>query len=282
MINPNNITIALDDGHGLETSGKRTPLLPNEQTSEIGLPYMNENLFNRAVVNYLKVELERCGFKTLLIAPTDVDTPLEQRTKLANDKKVNLFVSVHANASAGKWFDGGGIETFGMPTGESKKLADIVHKHVIKGTAFKDRGVKDGSHLWVIRKTNMPSILLELGFMDSNQDYVHLLNDEYRKECAIEICKGICEYYGVAYVEQIVVKSQPKPEKVEDIQGDEELMNLSPALKEYVKAELQDLTDIQRYGKDALSTMWLDKFLKNEMSSWEAVAILYAAKRKGI
>lgn len=64
--------IALDDGHGLSpnpTPGKRTPNIP-----EIGVIY--ENQFNRAVVNFLSTELKRCGFRTLLVAPTDVDTPL--------------------------------------------------------------------------------------------------------------------------------------------------------------------------------------------------------------
>ncbi len=49
-------TIALDDGHGMETAGKRTPKF-NDGT------FMRENEFNRAVVNYLNVELKRCGFK---------------------------------------------------------------------------------------------------------------------------------------------------------------------------------------------------------------------------
>ena len=191
--------IALDDGHGMQTAGKRTPKLPNGQKSETG-NFMHENEFNRAVVKYLDAELKRCGFKTLLVAPTDADTPLEQRTKLANDKKADLYCSVHANAMKGVFFDGGGIETFVYPEGESKRIGKIIHKHIMEGTPFKDRGVKDGSHLWVIRKTSMPSVLVELGFMDSKQDYKHLLEDSYRRECATEICKGICEAFKVKYV----------------------------------------------------------------------------------
>ena len=46
----------------------------------------------------------------------------------------------------------------------------------------------------------MPSVLFELGFMDSKQDYKYLLEDSYHKECAVEIAKGVCEAYDVKYV----------------------------------------------------------------------------------
>ncbi len=195
--------IALDDGHGMATAGKRTPTLPSGQkSSETGKNFMHENEFNRAVVKYLDKHLKRCGFDTLLVAPTDDDTPLEKRTALANNKKADLYLSIHANANAGKWFDGGGIETYIHPSGESKRIGNILHKHVMKGTEFRNRGVKDGSHLWVIRKTNMPAVLFELSFMDSKHDYKYLLQDSYRRECAEEIARGVCEAYNVKYVEE--------------------------------------------------------------------------------
>lgn len=191
--------IALSDGHGINTSGKRTPTLPNGQKSETGKPYMNENLFNRAVIKYLDAELKRHGFKTLLVAPTDEDTPLETRTSLANKNKVDLYVSVHANANTAKWGNWGGIETFTWGSGESLRIGKLIHAELIKGSPLKDRGIKDGKHLWEIRMTNAPAVLVECGFMDSKHDYKYLLSDAYRKECAIEICKGICEAYGVPY-----------------------------------------------------------------------------------
>lgn len=196
------ILIALDDGHGISTSGKRTPTLPNGQKSEIGLPYMNENLFNRAVVRYLKEELERNDFAILEVAPTDTDTPLATRTTLANSRGANLYISIHANASTGVFGNHGGIETFHAGKGESLKLASAIHQELLKGTPLSDRGLKDGSHLWVIRKTNMVSVLLELGFMDSHKDYKYLLSDAYRRECAREICIGICKYYNRKYKEE--------------------------------------------------------------------------------
>jgi N-acetylmuramoyl-L-alanine amidase CwlA len=78
-----------------------------------------------------------------------------------------------------------------------------------------------------------------------------------------------------------LIQKEVKVEKVE-IEGDDEILKLSGALKEIVKAEITDLTDETKFGKSALSKIWLDKFLKDELTVSEAVGLLYAAKRKGI
>ena len=84
----------------METAEKRTPAIP-----ELGGRVIRENEFNREVVKYLDIELKRCGFKTLLVAPTDEDTPLSTRTNLANSRKADAFISIHYNAYDGN-FDG--------------------------------------------------------------------------------------------------------------------------------------------------------------------------------
>lgn len=191
--------IALCDGHGMETSGKRTPILPGGLKSETG-NYMHENEFNRAVVKYLDAELKRNGFSTLLVAPTDADTPLKTRTDLANSKKADIYVSVHANANTAKWGDWGGMETFVCKGSKnSERLGAAIHKNLKQGSKQRDRGIKEGNHLWVIKKTDMPAVLVEAGFMDNLEEAKLLLSDAYRKECAVEIAKGICEYFGVTY-----------------------------------------------------------------------------------
>jgi N-acetylmuramoyl-L-alanine amidase len=203
--------IALSDGHGMQTAGKRTPIFPEGSgiKSSTG-NFMHENEFNRAVINYLKIELERTGFQTLLVAPTDADTSLVTRTNLANSRGADLYMSVHANANISQWGTWGGIETFAMPKGEGLRIAKIIHKHLMEGTEFRDRGVKDGSHLWEIRKTQMPAVLAECGFMDNLNEAKHLLNDAYRRECAREIAQGISEAFGVKYV------AAPKADKAPD------------------------------------------------------------------
>jgi N-acetylmuramoyl-L-alanine amidase len=196
MNDASKFTIALDDGHGMNTAGKRTPVFP-----EGG--FMKENEFNSRVVELLNEELKRCGFNTVLTAPTDEDTPLKERVRKANEANVDLFLSVHANAFKGEWGDWGGITTFAHVKSErSKKYAQIIHRWLLKGTDLRDRGVKDGSWLYVVRKTkrDITAVLVECGFMDNLKEARLLKTEEYRRECALELAQAICEIFNVEYV----------------------------------------------------------------------------------
>ena len=186
--------VAIDDGHGLETPGKRTPFFPGTKR------FMHENEFNRAVADLLKANLERCGFNTLMVAPGDSDVPLKTRTDTANKAKADFYISIHANALNGIWGNQQGVSTFHYPNSIlGKRAATIIHKHLKQGTEQKDRGVLT-ANFHVLRETKMPSVLVECAFMDNLREANLLLSDAFRIECAIEICKGICEYFAVPYV----------------------------------------------------------------------------------
>lgn len=183
--------VAIDDGHGLDTPGKRTPIIP-----ELGRS-IKENEFNKAVVYYLDRDLIRCGFQTLRVAAGDADVPLKTRTRRANSEKANIYVSVHYNAGGGS-----GIETFHFPNSKrGKKLAKAIHKYVIRGTSQKDRGVKT-ANFYVLQKTQMPAVLIEYGFMDDPEliEARRMLEKDFQIECARETAQGICEYFGVSYI----------------------------------------------------------------------------------
>lgn len=187
--------VAIDDGHGMETAGKRTPTMPDGTV-------MKENEFNRRVAQLLAVYLVRCGIDVLMVAPNDVDTPLSVRTDTANKAKANFYISIHANAMTGSWGTARGIETFHYTKASegSKRAAEIIHKHLLAGTKLPDRGVKSAD-FYVLRETSMPSVLVECGFMDNLEEAKLLVTEAYRAECALEIAKGICEYFGVPFVE---------------------------------------------------------------------------------
>ncbi|HZG88106.1 N-acetylmuramoyl-L-alanine amidase [Paenibacillus sp.] len=185
---------ALDDGHGMSTPGKRTPKFPDGT-------FMHENDFNRAVVAKCAAHLMRCGIDVLLTAPTDEDVPLRTRTDLANAKKASIFVSVHANALKDTWGNPKGIETLYFPgSAQGKRLAELLLKHLLKGTPLVNRGAKERGDLHVLRETRMPAALVECGFMDNPDEARLLMSDAYREECAEELAEGICEFLGVAYV----------------------------------------------------------------------------------
>ncbi|MRG27132.1 N-acetylmuramoyl-L-alanine amidase family protein [Laceyella tengchongensis] len=178
----------------MNTPGKRTPPIP-----QLNGRVIKENEFNRAVVRYLDDELKRCGFKTLLVAPTDNDTPLATRTGLANKKRADLYVSCHYNAGGGE-----GIETYHYKgSSAGRRAAELIHKHVKTAVPRKDRGIKT-ANFFVLRETRMPAVLIEYGFMDDPglEEAAQMIDPKVQKAFAVATAKGICEYFGVRYVDE--------------------------------------------------------------------------------
>ncbi|QTC42798.1 N-acetylmuramoyl-L-alanine amidase [Bacillus sp. V3] len=198
MVKAIDYLIALDDGHGLGTSGKRTPYIPS-----IGRQ-IRENEFNEKVTLYLKGELERCGFRTLLTAPTDGDTPLKERTGLANSRGADALVSNHFNAFDGK-FNGPRKD----PEGHSlhiycndlndRRLAESIANYLKQGTKQVFRGIIE-QNLHMTREFNKAAVLVENGFMDNEKEALLMINEVFQRETAKEQARGVCDFFGVPYV----------------------------------------------------------------------------------
>lgn len=195
--------IVLDAGHGYETAGKRTP------------DGMREYEFNRVVASYAKQMLE--GYENVEVFFThsdDRDVPLSERTNKANLLKVDIFVSIHANAyGSGGWNDVNGIETYVYVTKpkESYEVAQVVQQKLVDLTDRINRGVKT-ANFHVLRETSMTAILCECGFMTNREEAGLLKSDQYRKTCAQAIVNGLVEYYGLQK------KPEPKPQGLWKVQ----------------------------------------------------------------
>ncbi|GLB58684.1 N-acetylmuramoyl-L-alanine amidase [Cytobacillus sp. NCCP-133] len=244
--------IAIDAGHEYNTAGKRTPKFDNGD-------FMHEWEFNYAVAIELEKILKRCGFRTLNVNPDKSETSLAQRVSKANTAGADFYISIHANALTGKWGNAKGIETFVWPSknGSSEKIGRLIHKHLMTGTNMVDRGVKDGSWLYVIKHTKMPSVLVECGFMDNLREAKLLMSSSYRQECAVEIAKGICEGFGVKYVSEPVNKETPKPAPSPKKESNKGVKIICSALWTYNSKDWNDKAVIVH--KDEVFTIISDK-----------------------
>ncbi|MGM0852895.1 MAG: N-acetylmuramoyl-L-alanine amidase family protein [Bacillota bacterium] len=199
MVKASDYLIALDDGHGIGTAGKRTPYIQS-----LGRQ-IRENEFNEKVTFFLKVELERCGFRTILTAPTDEDTPLKTRTGLANSMRANALVSNHFNAFDGK-FDGPEKDAEGHSLHiyfndvQDLRLAGSIAKYLKQGTNQVYRGITE-QNLHMTREFNGPAVLVENGFMDNEREALLMINEEFQRESAREQARGVCDFFGVSYVD---------------------------------------------------------------------------------
>jgi len=171
--------IVLDAGHGAHDPGA------------IGITGYREKDFNLAVTQKVEALLKKDGrFKVYMTRSDDTFVALNDRASFANNQKADLFLSFHANALVGSAATG--TETF-YSRADSKRLADTVHKHLLKATGLKDRGVKTAGYV-VIKKTTMPAILLESGFLTNAKDEALLRNEAKQNEIAAAVVAGIKEY----------------------------------------------------------------------------------------
>jgi N-acetylmuramoyl-L-alanine amidase len=144
-----------------------------------------------------KKYLTQMGYKVILTRTKDTYLPLEKRVEFANKTKADLFVSIHFNASSS--FDAKGIEVYYHGTGKSAKskasqnLARSVLYQMVDSTEASSRGVKSGKFL-VIRQTEMPSILIEAGFMTNKEERLLLKDRAYVEKIAKGVAMGIDSY----------------------------------------------------------------------------------------
>jgi len=175
---------ALNAGHGQKNNGT----FDSGAVSKSGFTEASETI---EVVNILASYIKSSGHEVLIIQDGD----LEDVTNQAN------FISVHCNSASDS--SAHGIETFALSSGgQGDKLANAVQSNLVSATNLTNRGVKY-SNFWVLRKTNMPAILIEIGFI-SNQNEESLMKDAtWDIKVAKAIYKGISEFTGIQFVEEV-------------------------------------------------------------------------------
>ncbi|MGO4107544.1 N-acetylmuramoyl-L-alanine amidase [Paenibacillus sp. YAF4_2] len=171
--------VVIDAGHGGTDPGAQSINGRWEKEANLSLSLKVKALLDKE--KYIKPLLSR---------PEDKFVTLEGRVTFAKNNKADLFISLHANSNPTASVTG--TETY-YTRDSSKVLATVIHKHLVKATGLKDRGVKYGN-LHVTRETTMPAILLETGFLSNKGDSDILYNDAAQNKMAAEIVAGIKEY----------------------------------------------------------------------------------------
>ncbi len=198
-------TWLLDPGHGgiiegvYQTAGKRSPHFPDGSV-------LYEGEFNRDIVSRIlkltsgwapgrhRTHYRLHAIDTINLVDTEEDMPLRVRVKKANDihrEKGNcIYVSVHANAFGnGREFNSAkGICSFHHYRSKNgKRLAEVLQRWLGDLTLFRNRGVLSNdrwANFYVLRKTHMPAVLSENGFMTNFDDASALLDPEVRQAIA--------------------------------------------------------------------------------------------------
>lgn len=147
--------------------------------------YLNELTEDRKVKNEV-IRLLKAQGHTVYDCTDDSGTTqnanLSNIVKKCNAHSVDLDISIHLNAGGGT-----GVETYIYPNSSAKDEATRICSKVSSALGIKNRGVKDGSNLYVVRNTNAPAVLVECCFVDSTTDRDHW----DANKCAKAIVEGI-------------------------------------------------------------------------------------------
>lgn len=172
----------LDNGHGKLTAGKRSPKLKD------GSRFF-EYESNRIIVNGIIKELKKHNIKYYNVVPEiNVDNFLKGRVLRANNVPSDIpkiFLSVHSNAGPGTWTSAKGLETWffhGSRTG--RKLASVFQQQLVNALGWTNRGIKSQptKQFFVLRRTNMPSVLTETGFYNNRKEVYSLLDKKIQQK----------------------------------------------------------------------------------------------------
>ena len=178
---------------------------------------LHEELITLDIALRLKPLLKYNGIEVVMTRDSDfvkgphgsLNESLQSRVDIANNAKADLFVSIHINAFANPGAYGQQVYIFGKG-GKAEVCANKVLAQLISASGFYNRGVAV-DNFEVLRETNMPAILTENGFITNPSDAVKLALPEFRQTLAVAHCKGICDYFGMSYREQLQTPPTPPP-----------------------------------------------------------------------
>lgn len=173
-------TVVIDAGHGGHDRGG----IPGQRVSEKAMAL--------DVAKRLDGILRERGFRTIMTRRSDVFVPLGRRVAIANAQKNAIFVSVHFNSA--KRAGARGVETY-FYTSNSAGLAQRIHREMARAVNTEDRGLRRRG-FYVVRRTLVPSVLVECGFLTNPGEAQMAQRASYRQALAERIARGVLAHHN--------------------------------------------------------------------------------------
>jgi N-acetylmuramoyl-L-alanine amidase len=185
--------IVLDPGHGGSDPGAIGPGGDQEKTVTF------------AVAQDLKGLLEKAGATVIMTRQSDADVfgpnasgvdELGARANIANSRKADLFLSIHANSFGNPTVNG--TATYYYPKSNNDSLlAQSIQDSYIQATGLQDRGIAQ-ANFYVLKHTDMPASLIELAFISNPNEEKLLMDSQFQLKMAQGIFQGLDSFFTQA------------------------------------------------------------------------------------
>ncbi|QLE44778.1 N-acetylmuramoyl-L-alanine amidase [Nostoc sp. C052] len=174
------VVVIIDPGHGGKDSGA------------LGIGGAREKDVILPIGKRLAEILQQNGIQVIMTRDSDYFVTLPGRVQLAERANADVFVSIHANSAGASRPDVNGLEVYYYDSGLD--LARVVRSSILQSIGtLKDRGVRR-ARFYVLRKSSMPSILVETGYMTGREDMARLRTSAYQNQMAEAIARGVLQY----------------------------------------------------------------------------------------
>ena len=182
-------TVVLDAGHGSSDSGK------------VGINGVLEKDINLSISKKTKKYLEKKGIRVIMTRDKDESLAegengnrkvqdMKARVKRINDTKPDLAVSIHQNSYHEESIHG--AQVFYYEHSESgEKDARILQEALLAVDPDNTRQVKANTTYYLLKRTEVPILIVECGFLSNQEDAEKLASEDYQKEIAKAIANGI-------------------------------------------------------------------------------------------
>ena len=168
-------TVVIDAGHGGFDRGG----IPGQRVPEKTMAL--------DVAQRLQKRLRDAGYRVIMTRESDVFVPLGERVRIATHYRDAVFVCIHFNSAPR--VGANGIETY-YYNNASVKLAADIHRQVVAGTSSDNRGIRQRGYC-VLRRTSIPAVLVECGFLTNPTEARLALQSSYRQRLADRIADGV-------------------------------------------------------------------------------------------
>lgn len=191
-----NTVVVLDAGHGGSDPGK------------IGINQVLEKDVNLAIVLKIRTMLEEENIGCVLTRETDErldengkelskTADMKERVSIMNEVHPKLVVSVHQNSYTSSEIKGAQVFYY-ESSDESKKIAEIIQEELRKVDTSNTRKIKGNSTYYLLKRTEVPAVIVECGFLSNSEEADKLATEEYQEKMAEAIVNGIKSYLVIA------------------------------------------------------------------------------------
>lgn len=180
------IVIVIDPGHGGEDPGK------------VGVNDALEKDINLQIAQKLKDLLETEGIKIVMTreddeVPKDNKEDLQERVNLINETKPNIVVCIHQNSFSDSGVKGAQVFYY-TGSEDSEKAAQILQTEFKTMDGNNTREIKANDSYFLLKKTEVPAVIVECGFLSNYEEAEKLVTEEYQDQIATAICTGIIKW----------------------------------------------------------------------------------------